>query len=125
MWQRVAFVVPVILSGCFFVAVSRTAQVPTHPDDHMAIMVSNAELSQVESEIRSVAAARNMTVDDRSDDSAFALDWEMVMGGKVRVEAVYDTYRNMVEICFFKADGAGDDLVADFKEALRVGLSRR
>jgi hypothetical protein len=106
-------------------AVGRTAQVQTHPSDHMAIMVSSAELAQVESDIRNVAAARNITVADHSDNSGFALDWEMVMGGTVRVEAVYDTYRNMVEICFFKADGSGDDLVTDFKNALRLGLARR
>ncbi len=49
MWQRIALVVPVILSGCFLMAVDRTAQVQTHPSDHMAIMVSSTELAQVES----------------------------------------------------------------------------
>jgi hypothetical protein len=125
MWQRIAFVVPVILSGCFFVAVSRTAQVPAHPDDHMSIMVSSSDLPQLETEMRSVAAARNMTVDDRSAGSDTALDWELVKEGQFRISAVYDAYRSVVQICFFKADGAGNDYVADFKEALRLGLARR
>jgi hypothetical protein len=125
MWQRIALVVPVILSGCFLVAVNRTAQAPAHPADHMSIMVSSPELPQLETEIRSVAAARNIRVDDRSGGSATALDWELVKDGQFRVEAVYDAYRNIVQICFFKADGAGDDFVADFKEALRLGLARR
>ena len=123
MWQRIAFVVPVILSGCFLAAVSKTAQVPAHPDDRMSIMVSSRELPQLETDIRSVAAARNITVDERSGGSA--LDWELIKDGQFRIEAVYDAYRSVVQIFFFKADGAGNDYVADFKEALRLGLAHR
>jgi hypothetical protein len=122
MWQRIAFAVPLVLLGCFLVAIGRTAQAPVSPDDHMAIMVSQPELSHVQTEIRSLAAARNFTVADRpghGGDSAF--DWQIFKDGQLRIEAGYDAYRSVIEICFFKA--AGDDYVAEFKEALRRSLA--
>ena len=125
MWQRIAFALALlILSGSFLASIRDPAKVPARPYDHVAILVSRSDLPQVETEIRSLAAERNIAVDDRSAGSSSTLYWRMVKDDKLRIEAFYDAYRNVVQICFFGTRGAENDYVADFKEALRLGLSR-